>query len=131
MLEPAGELRIALTVENYEKSLSFYRNVLGLPLIQEWPSEEGRGALLSLKNATLEILDEAHAAWVDKMEAGKRLSGQVRLAAQFQDLAAAMQAAKAAGARLVRGPIETPWKDLNARLVGPDGIQMTFFKKAG
>ncbi len=130
MLVP-GELRIALTVEDYAKSLSFYRNVLGLSLIQEWPSEEGHGVLLSLKNATLEILDRAHAAWVDRMEAGERLSGQVRIAAQFGDLAAAMRAAAAAGARLVRGPTEMPWKDLNTRLVGPDGIQMTFFKKQG
>jgi len=130
-MEAAGELRIALTVGDYGKSLAFYRNVLGLSLIQEWPSEEGHGAILSLKNATLEILDKTHAAWVDKMEAGRRVSGQVRVAAQFQDLAAAMEAAMAAGARLVRGPVETPWKDLNARLVGPDGIQMTFFKKNG
>jgi lactoylglutathione lyase len=130
-METAGEFRIALTVDDYAKSLSFYRDVLGLSLIHEWPSEEGHGAILSLTNATLEILDKAHSAWVDRMEAGRRVSGQVRLAVQFQDLAAAIDAASAAGARLVRGPVETPWKDLNARLAGPDGIQMTFFKKPG
>jgi len=41
----ATELRIALTVADYRQCLSFYRNVIGLPLLQEWPSAEGRGAL--------------------------------------------------------------------------------------
>jgi len=126
-LEPASEFRIALTVQNFEESLAFYRDVLGFPVLQEWPSAEGRGALLSLRNASLEILDTAHAAWVDRMEAGRRMSGQVRLALRFRNLRAAVESATASGARLVRGPVETPWKDLNARLVGPDGMQMSFF----
>jgi lactoylglutathione lyase len=125
----AREFRIALTVEDYPRSLSFYRDVLGLSLVQEWPSAEGHGALLSLPAASLEILDEAHASWVDEMEAGQRLSSRVRFALQFHDLAGALSAATAAGARLVRGPVQMPWKDTNARLLGPDGMQMTFFKR--
>jgi lactoylglutathione lyase len=126
----AEEFRIALTVDDYDASLSFYRDVLGLPVRQEWPSEEGRGVLLSLPEATLELIDSAHAAWVDDMEVGRRVSGRIRFALQFSSLQTVIGAAVRAGAHLVHEPIETPWRDENARILGPDGLQMTLFRKA-
>jgi predicted enzyme related to lactoylglutathione lyase len=127
-MEAARQFRVALTVDNLESALSFYRDVVGLRVQQEWSSAHGRGIVLSIKDATLEILDRAHAEMVDTIEAGRRAAGQVRFAFQFSDLQSALASAHSAGARLVSGPIETPWKDLNARLVGPDGMQMTFFQ---
>ena len=127
-MEAARQFRIALTADNFERTLSFYRDVIGLPVQQEWSSPHGRGIVLSIKEATLEILDRPHAEMVDTIEAGRRVSGQLRFAFQFSDLQPALASAKAAGAQLVHGPVETPWKDLNARLIGPEGIQMTFFQ---
>jgi catechol 2,3-dioxygenase-like lactoylglutathione lyase family enzyme len=121
------EFRIALTAADYDRTLAFYRNVLGLTVLQEWPSQEGRGSLLSLGNATLEILDDAHAAWVDAMEAGGRVSGPVRLALKFSDLSRSLKSATEHGARVIREASLTPWNDFNARVEGPDGMQMTFF----
>jgi lactoylglutathione lyase len=126
-MESITEFRIALTVDNFDKCLSFYRDALGLSVIQAWPSAEGRGVLLSLSKATLEIIDQKHATWVDQMEVGHRVSGPVRFAFQSSDLHSIVRAAEAAGAQLINSPVETPWKDLNARLIGPDGMQMTLF----
>ena len=81
-----------------------------------------------MPKATLEILDREHAAFVDRIETGKRTSGQVRLAFEVPSLKEAMAAASAAGVPLVSGPVETPWKDLNARVAGPDGLQVTLFQ---
>ena len=122
-----GEFRIALTAADYDKTLSFYRNALGLTVLQEWPSQDGRGSLLSLGNATLEILDEAHAAWVDRIEVGRRVSGPVRFALKFSDLDLTLKSAVGNGARIFREPALTPWNDISARIEGPDGMQMTFF----
>jgi lactoylglutathione lyase len=33
---PVRELRLALTVENYDEAVAFYRDVLGLPLLESW-----------------------------------------------------------------------------------------------
>jgi catechol 2,3-dioxygenase-like lactoylglutathione lyase family enzyme len=128
-MEPARQFRVALTVGDFEKALSFFRDALGLTVQQEWPSAEGRGAVLTVREAVLEILDPKHAAFVDGIEAGRRVSGQVRFAFQVEDLEEAMTAAQASGAQLVRGPVETPWKDVNARFSGPDGLQVTLFQK--
>jgi methylmalonyl-CoA/ethylmalonyl-CoA epimerase len=75
----------------------------------------------------------AHAAFVDRIETGKRSSGQVRpgqvrFAFEVSNLQDSMAAASAAGVPLVSGPVQTPWKDLNARVAGPDGLQVTLFQ---
>jgi methylmalonyl-CoA/ethylmalonyl-CoA epimerase len=127
-VNPATQFRVALTVGDFDKALSFFRDVLGLPVQQEWAADEGRGVVLSMPKATLEILDREHAAFVDRIETGKRTSGQVRLAFEVSNLQDAMAAAGAAGVPLVSGPVETPWKDLNARVAGPDGLQVTLFQ---
>jgi catechol 2,3-dioxygenase-like lactoylglutathione lyase family enzyme len=127
-VEPVIQFRVALTVSDFDKALSFFRDALGLPVLQEWPSAEGRGAVLSVREAVLEVLDQNHAAFVDGIEAGRRVSGQVRFAFQVSNLEEAMAAARASGAQLVRGPVGTPWKDVIARFTGPDGLQVTLFQ---
>jgi hypothetical protein len=78
--------------------------------------------------ATLEVIDEPHANTVDKIEAGQRLSGQIRFALQVPDLDAAVKGLVAKGAILVHEPVVTPWRHRNARLQSPDGLQITLFQ---
>ena len=79
-------------------------------------------------NATLEIFDETQAETIDQIEAGKRISGQIRFALQVPDLKAAMERLLANGATLVHPPVVTPWGDTNVRLQDPDGMQITLFQ---
>jgi lactoylglutathione lyase len=53
---PVRELRLAYTVEDYDEAVRFYRDALGLPVIQEWDQPTGRGAILDAGRATLELL---------------------------------------------------------------------------
>jgi catechol 2,3-dioxygenase-like lactoylglutathione lyase family enzyme len=121
------ELRIALTVENYEEALAFYRNVLGMPLLAEWNTPGSNGALLEAGRATLEIFDEGQAAMVDEIEVGRRVAGTVRFALEVDDSAAVADELERAGAQRLGGPVETPWGDMNVRLQAPDGMQLTLF----
>jgi lactoylglutathione lyase len=121
------ELRIALTVQNFDEALAFYRDALGLEQIADWSSGTGRVIVLDAGRATLELLDEAQAETVDAIEAGRRVSGTVRLAVQVadsEDLAARLVAA---GAGQVAPPVLTPWGDRNARVQAPDDMQLTLF----
>jgi methylmalonyl-CoA/ethylmalonyl-CoA epimerase len=123
------ELRIALTVENYDEALAFYRDALGLKLLDEWKTETSNGALLEAGRATLEIFDEGQAAMVDDVEVGQRVSGTIRFAFEVEDSAAV--ASERAGAHHVADPVTTPWGDVNARVQAPDGMQLTLFTPAG
>src|SRR5687767_12461026 len=59
------ELRVALTVDDFDAALALYRDALGLHEVADWTSESGRVVVLSAGRATLELFDEAQAAYVD------------------------------------------------------------------
>ena len=121
------ELRVALTVSDFEQAVAFYRDALGLEQLEDWSSDEGRVILLSAGRATLELLDEAQADLVDQTEAGRRVAGTVRLALEVDDSDAMAGRLVVAGARRVAEPVATPWGDRNARVESPDGMQLTLF----
>jgi catechol 2,3-dioxygenase-like lactoylglutathione lyase family enzyme len=121
------ELRVALTVPDFEEALRFYRDTLGLEQIADWSSETGRVVLLEAGRATLELLDDAQAGTVDAIEAGARVSGVVRLALEVEDSAKVARRLVAAGGQEVAPPVSTPWGDRNARVRAPDGMQLTLF----
>jgi catechol 2,3-dioxygenase-like lactoylglutathione lyase family enzyme len=120
------ELRVALTVDDFDAALAFYRDTLGLPLLEAW-SDDGRVVLLDAGRAPLELLDATHAAAVDRIEVGRRVAGPVRLALQVEDSTATSEQLQQAGATHIAGPVVTPWRHSNVRLETPDGMQLTLF----
>jgi methylmalonyl-CoA/ethylmalonyl-CoA epimerase len=125
---PIQELRIAVTTSDYERLVNFYCAGLGIEPAQIWNNGQGKALILDMGKATLEIFDETQAETIDQIEAGKRVSGQIRFALQVPDLQAAMDRLLANGATLVHSPVVTPWGDRNVRLQDPDGMQITLFQ---
>ena len=125
---PVLEFRIALTVAEFERSVKFYCDGLGIEPAAIWNNDGGRALMLNMGNATLEIFDEKQAQVIDQLEAEKRISGQIRFALQVPDLQSAMERLLAHGATLVYPPVMTPWGDHNVRLQDPDGMQITLFQ---
>src|SRR5256885_3194746 len=121
------ELRLVLTVPDFEGALRLYRDALGLDVEAVWSSEDGHVVLLSAGRATLELVDEAHAAEIDRIEVGERVAGAVRVAFRVGDSDTVAAHLEAAGATRIAGPVTTPWNDRNVRLESPDGTQLTLF----
>ena len=121
------ELRVAITTEDFDRLVTFYRDGLGLDPGDMW-TDNGRGQILHAGRAVMEVLDTTHAASVDEIEVGRRVSGQIRFALQVPDVQVALKNALAYGATLVHEPVLTPWNDLNARIQSPDGLQITLFE---
>ena len=124
------ELRLVLTVPDFDAALGFYRDALGLDVEAVWSSEGGHVTLLSAGRATVELVDEAHAAEIDRLEVGRRVAGPVRVAFEVEDSTAVADELEAAGATRIAGPVLTPWNDTNVRLQAPDGTQLTLFTPA-
>ena len=120
-------MRVALTVDDFDQALRFYRDALGLEQTADWSSDDGRVVLLEAPSGTLELLDERQAALIDDVEAGKRVSGAVRLAVEVADSEETAQRLIAAGADQVAPTVTTPWGVRNARVRTPDGMQLTLF----
>jgi len=124
---PVRELRLAYTVEDYEGAMRFYRDALGLPVIEEWEQPTGSGAILDAGRATLELLSVDQSELVDRVEVGEVVSGPIRLALEVEDSEEAGARLVAGGAQRVGGPVITPWSHKNVRLRAPDGMQLTLF----
>jgi len=127
-IQPVLELRVAITTEEYESLIRFYTEGLGLEPEHLWTDGTDRAVIVDLGRATLEIFDEAHAVVVDQIEVGRRVSGPVRFALQVPDLDAALERLQANGATLINPPVTTPWGHRNARVMDPNGMQVTLFQ---
>jgi len=124
------ELRVAVTTSDYDRLVKFYCEGLGIEPTAIWSNGQGKGLVLDMGKATLEIFDEAQAEIVDGLEAGKRVSGPIRFALQVPNLDAAIERFLAHGAVLVHEPVLTPWGDRNVRMQDPDGMQITLYEAA-
>jgi lactoylglutathione lyase len=124
---PVRELRLALTVERYDEAVAFYRDVLGLPVVEAFEGPGGGGVVLDAGRATLELLATAQAELVDQIEVGERVAGPVRVALEVADSAATARRLVEGGAEALADPVVTPWNHRNARLRAPDGLQLTLF----
>jgi catechol 2,3-dioxygenase-like lactoylglutathione lyase family enzyme len=121
-----SELRISLTVKDHAALRAFYRDALGLTEAQSWEFH-GHGVVLDAGRATLELIDEEHAEFVDEVEVGERVAGPVRLAFAVDDAGEASARLVAAGAELLAEARPTPWGDVNARVRPAEGPQVTVF----
>jgi lactoylglutathione lyase len=124
------QLRLVVTVEDYDQAVAFYRDVLEMRVLDIWSSPEGgRGALLEAGRATLEITDEKNAEFIDEVEVGQRVAGHIRVALEVDDARTTTAAAVEGGAELIAEPRETVWRSLNSRLEGPGDLQLTLFEE--
>jgi lactoylglutathione lyase len=129
-MEPAGrvkELRVVLTVKDFDAAVAFYRDALGLQEVLSWESPHGSGLMLSAGKATLELLSSGEAEYVDQVEVGQRVGAQVRLGAEVDDSEAAAGELEKAGAEMLASPRTTPWSHRSVRLSTPEGLHLTLF----
>ena len=119
---------MALTVDDVDEAAALYGDALNLPVVKEWAGSEGREIIFAAGPSTIDLLDRAQAGHVDRIEAGDRLSGPVRLAIEVSDVKASVASLQERGARISNEPVSTPWGDFNQRLQTPDGLQLTLFQ---
>lgn len=128
---PVRELRLVVTVPDHDAAVRFYRDVLGLPELADFSSPDGRVILLGAGRATIEIVDQDQAEFIDRVEVGRRVAGQIRVALEVDDSAATTRRLADGGAEVLAEPTRTPWDSLNARLDAPGGLQLTLFTELG
>ena len=127
---PVVQTRVVATTADFDTAVRFYRDTLGLPEIEAFSGGGGRGIVLGAGSATLEILDQNHAAYVDEVEVGRRVAGPIRIDFEVSDVPAITDQLAVGGAEVLSPPVTTPWGSLNSRLEAPGGLQLTLFGDA-
>jgi catechol 2,3-dioxygenase-like lactoylglutathione lyase family enzyme len=126
----ARELRFVFVVDDYDAAARLYRDVFGLEVLMDLEGQGGRGVILKIPAATLELADVDHGRTVDDIEVGRRLDDRVRIAVSVEELAGAAKAVSETGAEPLASPVDTPWGDRNQRFRAKDGLQLTLFQPA-
>src|SRR4029453_2472149 len=104
------QLRLAVTADDYEAAVRFYRDVLGLTELATWESPDGdKVTALDAGRATMEIIEPRYAEYIDEVEVGRRVAGHIRVAFEVDDTPGATQALTDAGATVIAGPTRPPW----------------------
>jgi methylmalonyl-CoA/ethylmalonyl-CoA epimerase len=124
------ELRLVLTVSDFEGAVALYRDALGLTQLEDWSAGDAKIVLLEAGRATLELVNEVQAATIDRIEVGRRVSGPVRIALKVADSEATAERLARAGAEPVAEAVTTSWNDRNVRMRDTEGMQLTLFTTA-
>jgi catechol 2,3-dioxygenase-like lactoylglutathione lyase family enzyme len=125
------ELRLVLTVSDFDAAVALYRDALGLEELADWSEGNAKIVVLDGGHATLELINEEQAKAIDQVEVGSRVSGPVRIALQVPDSEETAERLARAGAETVAAAVTTPWNDRNVRMRDPEGMQLTLFTTLG
>jgi uncharacterized glyoxalase superfamily protein PhnB len=125
------ELRLVLTVSDFEAAVALYRDALGLEELSDWSDGDAKIVVLDGGRATLELINEEQAKAIDQVEVGSRVSGPMRIALQVSNSEATAERLARAGAETVAAAVTTPWNDRNVRMRDPEGMQLTLFTTLG
>jgi lactoylglutathione lyase len=123
------ELRLVLTVSDFDAAVALYRDALGLEEVEAWAGEaaDAHIAILDAGRATLELVNEPQAEAIDRIEVGRRVAGPVRIAFNVGDSELTAERLVQTGAEQLAAAVTTPWNDRNVRVRVPDGMQLTLF----
>ena len=104
--------RFMLHPSDFDRSLRFYRDVLGLHPMREFGTGASRGVVFFLGGGYLEITEQQ----VEPPASSTELWLQVR------DVAEAEQELRAAGVEVLESAVQKPWGLIELRIADPDGL---------
>ncbi|WP_309620416.1 VOC family protein [Salinibacterium sp.] len=128
--QPPRQLRLIIETDNFDDALYFYRDVLGMPEQPAFATDgDDRVSILHAGIATIELATPAHIRKIDTMERAATVEGPtLRIALEVDNTPHAVAVSEQSGATTLAPPTETPFRTINARVQGPAGWQVTFFK---
>jgi uncharacterized glyoxalase superfamily protein PhnB len=112
----------SLTVDDIERSLGFYRDVLGFTVKDRW---EDAGRLIGLElvagAVTLGLSQDDFSKGTDRVKG----VGQRLWCTTVQDIDEIAMRIRARGGRLDEGPMNAPWGARMITITDPDGFKLS------
>lgn len=104
--------RFMLHPRDYDRSVSFYRDVLGLHPMREFGAGDSCGVVFFLGGGYLEITDER----------AEPPAPSTELWLQVRDVRSVEQQLRDAGVPVIESAVEKPWGLVELRVSDPDGL---------
>ena len=106
--------RVLYRPVDYEASVAFYRDVLGLHIFREWAT----GTVFFLGGGLLEL----------SRSAGRVTDDKLSLWLHVRDVDAEFNRLAGAGVEVVEAPVDEPWGLREARIRDPDGLMLVLIE---
>ena len=106
--------RVLLHPKDFERSLRFYSESLGLHIYREWGSGSNRGVVFFLGGGFLELSGSSHTT----------ANENVGLWLQVRDVDAVGDLLKEPGVDVVEPPTDKPWGLREMQIRDPDGLRI-------
>lgn len=107
-------------VESLDRSVAFYRDVIGLDV-----HVEGDGYMeFAVENVKLALFDKARLPELIGREGGHAPSGEIAFV--VDDVEAEAARLRGAGAEILTGPVDRPWRQRTLHIADPDGNVIEF-----
>ncbi len=106
--------RVLLQPTDFERSLRFYAETLGLHVYREWGSGATRGVMFFLGGGFLELSGSSDTASSEK----------VSLWLQVRDVDTVGRELEEAGVEMLEPPTDKPWGLREMRIEDPDGMML-------
>jgi catechol 2,3-dioxygenase-like lactoylglutathione lyase family enzyme len=106
--------RVLLHPKDFERSLRFYSESLGLHVHREWGSSSNRGVVFFLGGGFLELSGTSRTA----------TSERVGLWLQVRDVDAVRRELEGAGVEVLETPADKPWGLREMQIRDPDGVSI-------
>jgi lactoylglutathione lyase len=120
----ADDLFPILGTADLDRSLRFYRDLLGGIVSYEFPGPDGRTAYAGLD------IGRSHIGLGHDPEAAARSPGLVSLWVYVNDCDATVERLRAAGVPVLEEPVDQPWGERVALVEDPDGIRVRIGTRA-
>ena len=110
---------VVITTGAFDASLAFYRDVIGLEVVEEW-TDAGHGAVLSAGGpARVELIDLPERARVD--------TESLFIGLQVGAIESLYERATAAGHEIIREPADRPWGGRGFVVRDPNGVALNIY----
>lgn len=110
--------RVLLRPTDFDRSLDFYRDTLGLAVYREYGEGDSRGVVFFTGGGFLEISGRAPTP----------VAPNLALWFQVRDVDAVHEELVAAGVEVLRPPVDEPWGLREMWVSDPDGLRMAIIE---
>jgi catechol 2,3-dioxygenase-like lactoylglutathione lyase family enzyme len=120
----SGEFRVILEALDFEETVAFYRDKLGLEQVAAWDRPDGKGTLLRAGGGVIEVVDRLPRL---PDRGGAPVARDARLSIGVEDLDEAHSELTGQGVRFLRAPADQPSGQRSMTILGPDGVPISLF----
>ena len=129
MISPFRSLKVVIRCANLDARRAFYTEILGLPVVEQWEEEQGRGLIVSAgggAGALLEVYEMSHADRRFDARFRERVESD-KIDLQLHTESVDDWASRLAGLWPFEGPENLPWGQRWIKLRDPDGLLIAIY----